>query len=334
MENNQLANIPEGKGTDLLDLNMKQIFYLGEAMAQAGMLKGPQAAGQAAVKIMAGQALKIDPVSAMRGMFIMPSGSIGFYSKLIAARIKESPKYDYRVDALTEEICTITFYEIIQGKRTVLGSESFSQADAKRQGTQNMAKFPKNMLFARAMGNGAGFYCPDVMGNHVIETEADREIIEANTTPIPPTPEEQAAEDARIKAALNRDKKLKPKPEPEHDEGVVVDPDVNETPQTIDEPDTDVHESEPVADENGFVPHTDAQRRKAMAVLGSLGFKTDTEKRQVVAGVLSLENLVSFKDLSFSEVHTLIEKLADAEQSPDGAKILREFFVTKDEADA
>ena len=54
------------------------------------------------------------------------------------------------------------------GRQSAL--RSFSIADAKKAGTKNLDKFPRNMLFARAMSNGVRWYCPDVMNGSAVYT--------------------------------------------------------------------------------------------------------------------------------------------------------------------
>lgn len=366
MPGNELATIPEGQGTDLTNLNMKQIFWLGDQMALAGVANGPKAAAQASLKIMAGQALGIDPVSAQRGIFFMPSGSIGFMANLVAARIKANPKYDYKVITLTDEVAIITFYDVDKaGKKTEAGTEKFTQEDAKRQATQNMAKFPKNMLFARAMSNGAKFYCPDVMGDYPIYTEGDAgdEQIVTETGEIKTGQEvvdeaAAATEERRQKAAM-AGKRMKPgtaapkAPEtppaapsepteaPETHESKPAEPTPPESPESetqpandnepaevVDEPSTDVNESG-FGDEEPFDPHTEGQRKKIMAMLNELGFKTDTEKKAIYTG---LTTHASFKDLSKSDAEKLIEQLQEAIDKEGGAEGLRMFFLPAEEA--
>jgi len=63
--------------------------------------------------------------------------------------------------------CTIEFYE--DGR--AIGRSRFTIEDAKRAGTKNMDKYPRNMLFARAMSNGVRWFCPDVFGQAVYTPE-------------------------------------------------------------------------------------------------------------------------------------------------------------------
>jgi hypothetical protein len=59
---------------------------------------------------------------------------------------------------MTDTACEIAFTE--QGKDC--GRSRFTIEDARKAQTKNLDKFPRNMLFARAMSNGCRWYCPDV----------------------------------------------------------------------------------------------------------------------------------------------------------------------------
>jgi hypothetical protein len=92
----------------------------------------------------------------------------------LASLIKASGKYNYKVKRLDAKVCEIEFYE--DGKPS--GTEIFTIEEAKQAGTKNIDKYPKNMLFARAISNGAKFYTPDVFGGAVYtegEIQADQE---------------------------------------------------------------------------------------------------------------------------------------------------------------
>jgi hypothetical protein len=57
------------------------------------------------------------------------------------------------------------------GEYVEIGESRFTAKDAQAAGTQNMAKFARNMLFARAMSNGAKWYTPDIFGGPVYTPE-------------------------------------------------------------------------------------------------------------------------------------------------------------------
>lgn len=161
-------------------LPLNEIMSIGKAFAESGMFADTKSAAQAIVKIQAGQEIGIPPFAAMTGIYII-QGKPAIGAGLMAARVKGSGKYDYEVKEQSEKVCSIDFY---QGKK-IIGNSTFTDADAKKAGTKNMDKFPKNMLFARAISNGIKWFCPDVfsgpvytpeeLGNPVIVDEADQE---------------------------------------------------------------------------------------------------------------------------------------------------------------
>ena len=139
---------------------------ISKAFAESGMFADTRQAAQAIVKVQAGQEMGISPFAAMSGIHII-QGKPTVGAGIIASCIKRSGKYNYKVKELTETNCAIDFYE---GEENI-GTSIFSIADAKKAGTKNLDKFPKNMLFARAISNGVKFYCPDVFNGPVYVPE-------------------------------------------------------------------------------------------------------------------------------------------------------------------
>jgi hypothetical protein len=126
-----------------------------------------QAVAQLATKILAGREMGLGPFAAVQGIHVI-QGRPALSANLIASAIKSSPKYDYRVRQLTHDVCEIEFFERGGGKLEPLGVSTFTAADARAAGTQNMAKFARNMLFARAISNGARWYCPDLFAGSAV----------------------------------------------------------------------------------------------------------------------------------------------------------------------
>lgn len=194
-----------------------------KAMVSSNYFTDAKDAAQAFVKIQAGKELGLPPFAAMTGIHII-QGKPVLGANVIATLIKNDPRYNYRVMEHTAQVCRIEFYE--NGKPC--GVSEFTSEDARRAGTKNMDKFPKNMLFARAISNGAKWYCPGVFGGAPVytpeemglETDEDGVIIEGdfatsagNTQPEPtgsntqpPTVESGKAADghriADLRAAL------------------------------------------------------------------------------------------------------------------------------------
>ena len=146
--------------------NAPDVMALGKAFAESGMFPDIKSAAQAIVKIQAGAELGIGPFQSMSGIHII-SGKPTIGAGVMAAMVKGSGKYDYKVLEANEKVCKLEFFE---GKVS-LGTSSFSIEDAKKAGTKNLDKFPRNMLFARAMSNGVKWYTPDVFAGPVYVPE-------------------------------------------------------------------------------------------------------------------------------------------------------------------
>lgn len=154
-------------------LPVNDIMVMAKNFAESGMFTDAKQAVQAFVKIQAGQEIGLPPFASMSGIHII-QGKPTLGSGVIASAIKGSGKYDYRVIEHTEKNCSIDFYQGIE----VIGNSSFSIEDAKKAQTKNIDKYPKNMLFARAISNGVKWYCPDVFSGPVYVPEEMQQITE------------------------------------------------------------------------------------------------------------------------------------------------------------
>ncbi len=151
-------------------LPMEQdLLQLGRAMASSGFFKDATRASQAIVKILAGREMGIGPSAAMAGIHLI-DGKTVLSAGLIASAIKRSERYDFRVTELNPIRCTLTFEE--DGK--VVGESTFTFEDAQAAGLANKPvwkQYSRNMLFARALTNGARWYCAGVFGGAVYDAE-------------------------------------------------------------------------------------------------------------------------------------------------------------------
>ena len=145
--------------------NVDDLSRIGKMMSMSGYFEDARDAAKAAVKISAGMELGFGPFASMTGIHII-KGRPAIGANLMAAAVKANPRYDYRVTKMSDEEVVIDFYEGIDGKPEKIGVSSFSAKDATKAGTQNMGKFPRNMLFARAISNGIKWYCPDVFNGN------------------------------------------------------------------------------------------------------------------------------------------------------------------------
>ena len=135
---------------------------VADVFVKSGLFADAQSQSVAMVKILAGREMGMEPVQSMMELYVV-HGRIGMYAEAMASKVKASGKYRYRVLEHTDEVCSIQFFERVDGEWEECGPSSiFTAADAKRAGTQNMGKFPRNMLWSRAMSNGFRWYCPDM----------------------------------------------------------------------------------------------------------------------------------------------------------------------------
>lgn len=188
--------------------NMDDLARLAEMFAKSGYFTDARDAAQVGVKVLAGREMGFGAFASVNGVHII-QGRPAMGANLMAAAVKASGKYDYRVRTMEDDVVEIEYF---QGGES-LGVSRFDAEDAKAAGTKNLGKFPRNMLFARAMSNGVRWYCPDVfMGSAVYTPEelggVDDEPIDVQARAEPaakaepaeaPTPEPEARSEAPAK---------------------------------------------------------------------------------------------------------------------------------------
>jgi hypothetical protein len=159
-----VTNLVRYNPTDVNDL-----MRLGAVLAQSGMFADARQEAQAVVKVLAGSEMGFGAIASMTGIHVI-QGRVTVGANLMAAAVKKSGKYDYRVQEMTEQVCSIEFFQGGQNKYESIGISTFTIADAKKAQTKNLDKYPRNMLFARAMSNGVRWYCPDALGGAPVYT--------------------------------------------------------------------------------------------------------------------------------------------------------------------
>lgn len=180
--------------------SLNELQTIGSAFSASRMFPDISQQGQALVKILAGHEMGIAPFASMSGIHII-KGKATIGANIMAALIKGSGKYDYRIVTLSNTECEVEFF---QGKESI-GKSKFDMADAKAAevlGNGTWKKFPKNMLFARAISNGMRWYCPDVTNGQTVYTpeEMGAEVDEeGNLTkaPVEVTPEPAPAKERK-----------------------------------------------------------------------------------------------------------------------------------------
>ena len=141
------------------------VVRISKAMAASGYFDDAKDVAQAIDKVMAGREMGFGPFAAMSGVHII-KGKPAPGANIMAAAVKKHPAYDYRVRHMDDTKVALEFFE--HGES--VGFSEFTAEDARRAGTQNMGKFPRNMLFARAMSNGVKWFTPDVFNGSTVYT--------------------------------------------------------------------------------------------------------------------------------------------------------------------
>lgn len=188
------------------DLDMANPADIAGVMFNSRMFKGVNDMTSAMVKVVAGRELGIGAFAAMTNIDIV-KGQARLRSNLLATMVKQHPKYDYRVREWDAEQCRIEFFEVgpcvanvgDDGKTTLrtparetIGYGEWTIVEAKLAGIHQKdgawGKYPKAMLFARAMSNGVRAHCPDVTAGIAAYTEGD------DFGPMRSVPQERASE--------------------------------------------------------------------------------------------------------------------------------------------
>jgi len=195
-------------------LTLAETMSLGGVLAKSGYFSDAKGEAQAVVKVLAGRELGFGPIASMTGVHIV-QGKPTIGANLIGAAVKGSGRYNYRVVSLDNEKAEIAFFE--HGEE--IGRSVFTMADAKTAGlTSNPTwqKYPKNMLFSRAMSNGARWFCPDVFSGVTPYTpeelgatvDGDGDVIDVTPTPVPEAVVEPGPEPGNDYTPINSPKAL------------------------------------------------------------------------------------------------------------------------------
>lgn len=157
------------RANDVPDID--ELKRLGIMLATSGYFeanaKADVAVAQMCVKVLAGRELGFGPFASVNGIHVI-KGKPAVSANLMAAAVKGNPRYDYRVRQMDNDAVSLEFFEFVDGKRESLGLSTFTKQDAAKAGTQNMDKFGRNMMFARAMSNGVKWFCPDVFDGNTV----------------------------------------------------------------------------------------------------------------------------------------------------------------------
>ncbi len=193
----------------------KEIFMLGKVLHASGYFRDLRDQAQAIAKILFGKELNFSPIVSLMGIHII-EGKPALSSNLMATLIKRSGKYDYRVKSWSNTECVLSFVQKTgqQGKVSSweeVGESSFTIEDARTAGIPfksanghptSWTKYPKAMLFARALSQGLRTYCPDVSASPIYNPEEMGAVVneEGEVTELPKSarPVEVTTEEIKI----------------------------------------------------------------------------------------------------------------------------------------
>ena len=182
-----------------MEITTTEIMTIAKSFVDSGMFPDCKSMAQAAVKIQAGREFGIQPFAAMSGIHII-QGKPTIGAGLMAARVKGFGKYDYKVIEHNDKVCSIEYF---QGKESI-GVSTFTIEDARKAGTKNLDKFPKNMLFARAMSNGVKWFTPDIYEMPVYVPEEMAQVTEDVQAQVveTPAPKQRTLNDEQFQAMM------------------------------------------------------------------------------------------------------------------------------------
>lgn len=163
---------------------LDDLHALAATLAKSGYFKDATQEAQAVVKILRGFELGIGPIEALQGIYFI-QGSLTLAAPLVATLIQRSGVFRYRVTEHTAQVCEIAFFE----GREPVGTSRFTLDDARAAGLLDKVqtlwtRYPKNLLFARALTNGARWYCAAVFGGPIYTPEEMGASVDAAGVPL------------------------------------------------------------------------------------------------------------------------------------------------------
>lgn len=170
---------------------------LGQIMVKSGFFKDLREEAQAIVKILYGGELGFGPIASVMGVYIV-EGKPSLSAQLIAAAVQKSGRFKYRVREWTATSCRIEFFD---GGES-LGESSFSIAEAQAANLAGKAvwkSYPKAMLWARAMSQGARAYAPEVFSGPIYTPEELGAEVDGDGSVIEVVNQEPAVEPTRAR---------------------------------------------------------------------------------------------------------------------------------------
>lgn len=148
-----------------------ELHQLSIALYESGFFQDLKSAAQAYAKMFYGQSLGISPIDSLNLIHAVPSGgkvTLQPHYKLILAKVRRHPNYDFKILSNTEAECSIEFYRRNPetGKMESEGVSTYTRPEAVRAGLVDNSAWknqPKDMFLASAARKGVTRFAPDVM---------------------------------------------------------------------------------------------------------------------------------------------------------------------------
>jgi len=175
--------VPEQKLTPVVYEMLEKVALASYESRKFGIAKP----GEATIKLLFCLEAGLHLSTANTGLYIV-NGKLAVQSNIIAAKLRQHPNYDYEIKEHTDKICTIEIWRLGRsGEWNIAGVSSFAIEDAKNAGLLSndaWKKYPRNMLFGRALTNGYRWYAPDVFGMPLYIPEELGVKVDSNGAPV------------------------------------------------------------------------------------------------------------------------------------------------------
>src|SRR5579859_3708332 len=173
----------------VVSLTFEQVEKISQDVMVSRIYENIKTAHQARLQILMGQEIGFGPMASLTAIQVI-KGKPCVSAGAMAALIKASGRYDYKTVQRDLRGARIMFYE----KGEPVGEAEFTAQDAQQAGLlppkpdSGWHRYPKAMLWARAISDGFKRFCGDLtMGNQVYTaeevggepSEADRKAIMA-----------------------------------------------------------------------------------------------------------------------------------------------------------
>lgn len=170
MTTKEIVNRPQ---QDIVPQSFNEMLKFAEAFVKSGYFADIRGVAQGIVKIQAGKELGFPPVYSMQKIFFV-KGKLTMAAEAMGAKIKASGDWDYYPLEWTNEKCHLVFKELKTGKEfpSIFTIQDARQAELVKPDS-GWLKWPRAMLWSKALSQGARAYCPHLIGGAYTPEDLD-----------------------------------------------------------------------------------------------------------------------------------------------------------------